>query len=356
MHAKEISFQTFRNIQLQTIALDAGVNVLCGQNAQGKTNALEGIYLFAQGRSFRTAREREYIAHNAQFCRLTLAYHADGRDQRSELCYLKNGRKGVKRNGVTLHKLSEFIGSFRAVMFCPEHLSLIKEGPALRRRFLDSAISQLDSRYLRAVQEYQKILAQRNRLLSSYPREEATVRDTLGLWDEQLAAAGELICTRRAEYTEQAQASAVQFFADMTDGGETPEFRYKEPRTKAELLAELAAHREKDLKFGTTNAGVHKDDIAVTLNGRDARAYASQGQQRSLALALKLAEASISEQRTGERPVLLLDDVLSELDDRRRQFVLTGITGGQVIITACEPELFHKVGGKIITVKNGVYQ
>lgn len=355
MQAKEITFEHFRNVERQSITLEPGINILCGDNAQGKTNALEGIYLFAQGRSFRTGKEREYIKQGEDYARLTLSYNGEGRDQRSELCYLKNGRKGVKRNGVTLKKLSEFIGSFRAVMFCPEHLSLIKEGPALRRRFLDGAISQLDSTYLRAVQTYHQVLAQRNKLLSSFPRDEGAVRDTLPIWDEQLASAGEIISERRARYTEKVAESAGIFFSEMTGGREKPAFRYREERDKAALLKLLSENRDKDLRFGTTNAGVHKDDIAVTLNERDARAYASQGQQRSLALAMKLAEAEISEKQTGERPVLLLDDVLSELDETRKKFVLTGINGGQVIITACEKEIFKGMTGKMITVENGSY-
>ena len=331
------------------------MNILIGDNAQGKTNALEAVYLFAQGRSFRTGKEREYIKHGADYARLSLSYHASGRDQRSELCYLKNGRKGVKRNGVTLSRLSEFIGSFRAVMFCPEHLDLIKEGPAMRRRFLDGAISQLDGSYLRAVQNYHKILAQRNKLLSTYPKDEGDIAATLPLWDEQLAFAGEIISEKRGAYTEEIGKSAAQFFAEMTQGKEKPEFRYRDVRTKDQLLAIFEANREKDLRFGTTNAGVHKDDITVTLNGTDARAFASQGQQRSLALSMKLAEAEYSEKSTGERPVLLLDDVLSELDENRKRFVLTGITRGQVIITACEKEIFRDMDGHFITVSNGIY-
>lgn len=355
MKANEIRLESFRNVQAGSIAFAPGINILVGDNAQGKTNALEAIYLFAQGRSFRTGKEREYIKQGADYARLSLSYTAAGREQKSELCYLKSGRKGVKRNGVTLSKLSEFIGSFRAVMFCPEHLNLIKEGPAMRRRFLDGAISQLDGAYLRAVQTYHKVLAQRNKLLSTFPRNEGAIAATLPLWDEQLAFAGSVISEKRAEYTEEIGKSAAVFFNEMTDGREKPSFRYKEPRTKEQLLRILEENREKDLRFGTTNAGVHKDDITVNLNGSDARAFASQGQQRSLALAMKLSEAEYSEQSTGERPVLLLDDVLSELDESRKRFILTGIKEGQVIITACEKEIFRGVDGNIITVEGGVY-
>ncbi len=355
MKARELYLESFRNIPLGRVSFTDGVNILIGDNAQGKTNSLEAVYLFAQGRSFRTAKEREYIMHGADYTRLCLSYNAAGRDQKSELCYLKNGRKGVKRNGVTLSRLSEFIGSFRAVMFCPEHLNLIKEGPAQRRRFLDGAISQLDGAYLRAVQNYHKILAQRNRLLSTFPRDEGAIAATLPLWDEQLAFAGAVISEKRAEYTENIGKSAAQFFSEMTSGKEKPDFRYREVRTKEQLLKLLEDNREKDLRFGTTNAGVHKDDITVTLNGADARAFASQGQQRSLALAMKLAEAEYSEISSGERPVLLLDDVLSELDEGRKRFILTGIKKGQVIITACEKEIFRGIDGNIITVDGGRY-
>lgn len=356
MRANKIELQSFRNVPTGVITFNDGINILIGDNAQGKTNALEAVYLFAQGRSFRTGKEREYIMHGADFARLSLYYNAAGREQKSDLCYLKNGRKGVKRNGVTLSKLSEFIGSFRAVMFCPEHLDLIKDGPAMRRRFLDGAISQLDGSYLRAVQNYHKILAQRNKLLSSYPKDEGAIAATLPLWDEQLAFAGEIISEKRGAYTEEIGKSAAEFFSEMTAGKEKPEFRYREVRTKEQLLALFEANRDKDLRFGTTNGGVHKDDITVTLNGTDARAFASQGQQRSLALAMKLAEADHSEKATGERPVLLLDDVLSELDETRKKFVLTGIKKGQVIITACEKEIFRDLSGNFITVEGGIYR
>jgi len=166
---------------------------------------------------------------------------------------------------------------------------------------------------------------------------------------------GAMISEKRAAYTEEIGKSAAQFFSEMTKGKEKPEFRYREVRTKEQLLSLFEANREKDLRFGTTNGGVHKDDITVNLNGNDARAFASQGQQRSLALSMKLAEAEYSEKSTGERPVLLLDDVLSELDEGRKRFVLTGITRGQVIITACEKELFAGMDGNIITVDGGVY-
>lgn len=355
MKARELTLQNFRNITAGRLTFSDGINILVGDNAQGKTNSLEAVYLFAQGRSFRTGKEREYIMHGADYTRLSLAFHSSGREQKSELCYLKNGRKGVKRNGVTLSRLSEFIGSFRAVMFCPEHLNLIKEGPAQRRRFLDGAISQLDGAYLRAAKNYHDILFQRNRLLSSFPRDEGVICATLPLWDEQLAFAGAVISEKRAEYTEEIGKSAAEFFKEMTAGRESPVFRYREPRSKEELLRLLEENREKDLRFGTTGAGVHKDDITVLLNGADARAFASQGQQRSLALAMKLAEAEYSERSTGERPVLLLDDVLSELDESRKRFILTGIKKGQVIITACEKEIFRDLDGNIITVENGVY-
>ncbi len=355
MQIDRILFEQFRNIERQTLTLSDGINVLCGDNAQGKTNALEGIFLFAQGRSFRTAKEREYIMEQKDYARLTADYHAQGRSQSAQMAFRKNGRKTVSRNRVPIRKMSEFIGSFRAVVFCPDHLSLVKDGPAMRRKFLDGAISQLDPIYLRAVQTYSALVARRNRLLLQYPGQQKTLFDTLDLLDAQMAAAGEKISEARAEYTEQVGQSAKRFFADMTGGAEQPEFVYRRPRTAKQLAVLFREHREKDLRSGTTNAGVHKDDIAITLNGYDARAYASQGQQRSLAIAIKLAETEISRKSTGERPVLLLDDVLSELDETRKNYILTGLLGGQIVLTACEPELVSKLSGNLIHVHSGTF-
>ena len=356
MLARKIVFEQFRNIERQTVTLTEGVNILCGDNAQGKTNALEGIFLFAQGRSFRTAKEREFLREGERFARLTLDYYGANREQCAQMVFQKNGRKSVYRNRVPMRKMSEFIGSFRAVVFCPDHLSLVKEGPAMRRRFLDGAISQLSPSYLRAMQTYSALLVRRNRLLGQYPRNEQTLGATLDVIDAQMADAGQIICTERAEYTEKISESARRFFAEMTGGAERPGFVYRQPRTAEELLAQFAENREKDLRMGTTLAGVHKDDIFITLNEKDARAFASQGQQRSLAIAIKLAETEISQSVTGERPVLLLDDVLSELDEGRKNYILTGLSGGQVILTACEPELFAGLSGNLIKVKAGRFE
>lgn len=355
MYAKKLVLKDFRNIDSACAEFEPGINILLGDNAQGKTNAMEGIYLFSLARSFRTTREREYIRDGQKNAYLSLDFYAQNRDQRAEIGYEKGGRKKTKRNGVTVTRMSEFVGVFRSVIFCPEHLSLVKSGPADRRRFLDYAISQLDSSYLRAQQTYTRALMQRNKLLLTLDSMGKSGENMLDIWDKKLAEAGGIISKKRAEYTESVKRYACGFFSDMTSGAERPCFEYRDERDEENILRLLHSVRERDIKLRTTSAGPHKDDISITLNGREARAYASQGQQRSLAVAMKLAEAGISGERTGEKPVLLLDDVLSELDEHRKKYILTSLRDGQIIISACEKDIFGQSSGNVINVKGGTF-
>lgn len=359
MIATKISFENYRNIEKADIALSEGLNVLYGDNAQGKTNALEGIYLFAQGRSFRTHKEREYIGPAQDSAYLALTFTGAAGPQQAEMRFFKNGKKSVRKNGVPERKMSEFLGAFRAVMFCPEHLNIVKAGPAERRRFLNEALSQLSSGYISALQRYNGVLAQRNRLLSRFYEDQKTVRQTIGLWNEQLAAEAAVISARRAEYVERLAGHVKGFFDEMTSGAEAPGLLYHGEKDKAAFVRQLEESFETDCRLGTTSRGVHKDDIVMTINGKDARAFASQGQQRSFALALKLSEAEISRGKTQEYPVMLLDDILSELDEKRKNFVLSGIRDRQVIMTTCDGKaagLTDQDGRKMIKVENGSYQ
>lgn len=355
MQIKELELHNFRNAEKEKIVFSEDINILCGENAQGKTNALEGIYLFAQGRSFRSAKDREFVSYGKDIAYLRLSFHSEGRDQVSEIRYNSAGKKSVRKNGVPIKKLSEFVGAFRAVVFCPEHLSMIKNGPHERRKFLDTALCQLFPSYIGALQRYNRVLEQRNRLLSRYFEKKEEYAQTIDLWNAQLAKEGAYISKKRAEYTEKLDNCAKELFESLTDKKEVPDFRYLEERDESELLALLEKNAERDKRTGTTNAGIHKDDIEIMLNSHNARSFASQGQQRSLALAMKLAEAEISAKMTGEYPVLLLDDVLSELDENRRKFVSEKIKKGQVIISACDKELFSGSGANIITVSKGRY-
>ena len=370
MICNSISFFGYRNLAAETVEFSPGVNVLWGDNAQGKSNVLEGIYFFARGRSFRGARERELIRFGEKFAGLSLTYKEEGAQYpvTLEADLPLAGKKVLRRGGARLSGLRELIGSFRAVLFCPLHLSLVGGGPALRRSFMDIALSQLYPGYLVSLSRYNRILAQRNALIKA--GEGAADRGMYEVYARQLAALGADIAARRHTYMEALQACVAEIFDRMTGEREIPSLSYSsgaKPEEDADadairrlgeekLYAALTGSIDREIRYGATLFGVHKDDIVLRLNGRDARSYASQGQQRSLALAMKLAEGEMSRKISGQYPVFLLDDVLSELDAGRRAFILQALTGRQIIVTSCEPGLFQTdaVGdARLLRVENG---
>ncbi len=357
MICTSVFYQNFRNIAEEKIDFSPETNLILGVNAQGKTNALEGMYLCAQGRSHRTAHEREFIRFGESFAQVSLNYRDARRDNQLAIRY-KGGRKGCQKNGVTLKKMSEFIGNFRAVLFTPEHLSIVKEGPALRRSFLDSALSQLSPGYVSSLQTYTRALMQRNKLLLAAQKGEVSGVEPLAeVWSMQLAKESAYLAKERDAYV-QALGEIVQtIFADMTVGKEVPTVEYHGMMDEAAFFARLTENLDREIRAGTTLYGIHKDDLTLTINGKEARSYGSQGQQRSLALAMKLAEGELSKKETGEYPVFLLDDILSELDATRKAYVLSGIRGKQVIMTACE-DLSTVLPGScnIIRCEGGKYQ
>ena len=365
MILKKVRYTNFRNIESAEMVFCPGVNLLCGDNAQGKTNALEGIYLFAAGRSHRTVHERDYIRFGEEFAKVEIDCENSVRPFSLEMRYLKNGRKFCKKNGLPLKKMSELIGNFRAVLFYPKHLSIVSEGPKERRAFIDGALAQTDPEYLSELQRFSAALAQRNRLLAEYPFHPENFEQTGDLWSQHLAASGEILSHKRAEYVEKGEKEVQAIFADMTGGGEKPELRYRTAMTKEEYMRLFEENRRKEIKAGSTLYGVHKDEVEILLNGKPARSFCSQGQQRSLAVAMKLAEGELSRKKTGEHPVYLLDDVFSELDEGRKRFLLSGLTGRQVLITCCDardaggiPEGVPKgvPEGQIIRVEAGRYE
>ncbi len=356
MICTQVSYENFRNIQGQTLRFSPETNLILGPNAQGKTNALEGMYLCAQGRSHRTTHEREFVRFGAPFARVELSYRDSRRDCQLSIRYA-DGRKGCTKNGVPIKKMSEFIGNFRAVLFTPEHLSIVKEGPALRRNFLDSALCQLSPGYVSSLQTYQRALMQRNKLLLSVQKgmtDEAQAAPLAEVWSVQMAHEAAYLSAYREEYVAQLDAMVKSVFADMTCGREVPAIAYEGRREESEFLALLTGSLDREMRVGTTLFGIHKDDLILSINGCDARSYASQGQQRSLALAMKLSEGELSKDATGEYPVFLLDDILSELDASRKSYILSGIRGRQVILTACE-DLSLSANTHIIHCHDGVY-
>ena len=363
MFVASVSYENFRNLAAAQVDFREGINVLWGDNAQGKSNILEGIYYFARGRSFRGAKERELVRFGADFARASLSFRREGyeADTTLEAALPLNGKKKLWRNGAPLSSAAEMLGSFRAVLFCPANLSVVSGGPAERRAFLDIALSQISGDYLACLRRYTKILAERNALIRRAGDGEPVSREEWEVYADGLAAQGVRIAAYRREYVRLLSDTVGRYFAEMSGGGEVPGVTYQshadadglpEPlchpgaadADPGPLRERLTANREREIAAGGTLWGTHKDDVVLTLNGRDARIYGSQGQQRSVVLAMKLAEAEIARQIGGETPVILLDDVFSELDEHRRRFILDtlaspGRGARQIIVTSCEPDV-----------------
>lgn len=372
MQCKKIKVENFRNIERAEVDFGPGVNLLLGDNAQGKTNLLEAISLMAIGKSFRGARDADLIRFGEDKATIALDYCDHIRDMKLTATLMAGRRRKMEQNGLPVAKMSELIGGLRVVLFCPEHLSIIKSGPELRRNFLDVAISQLKPVYMSALSRYNKILKERNRLLKEASENESARRvmeDTIDVWSEQLAREGAIIARYRVQYIQKMRESASVVFSDMTGGGEVPGFTYvgtahlpneedylDSAKTEKAFLELLTTSHAREIGAGYTLWGIHRDDIDITLNGVCARLFASQGQQRSLALAMKLSEGEICRESCSEHPVYLFDDVLSELDVRRRDYLTSRIHDKQVILTTCEPSEMKRLGeANVIRVQNGTF-
>ncbi len=357
MKVDKVTYKNFRNIEYAEVEPCPTVTAFTGKNGQGKTNGLEGIYLFARGRSFRTPRERELISFGCETGGITLSFTDERRRQEMSVVWNSKGKRICKKNGVTLKKMSELIGVFRAVLFCPQQLAIVNEGPSERRAFLDVAISQLDHTYLSALQRYYKILSQRNahikQIRERYDRHLTDADTTTAeVLSEQLCAEAETITSKRSEYVCELDAHIKNFFNDMTTGREKPDIRYQSETSPEELYTKLCSDFEREIRYGATLHGIHKDDIEIILDGHEARSFASQGQQRSIALSMKLGEGEISRSRTGEYSVFLFDDIMSELDIERRDYIVKEMEDRQVIITSCNP---LENAQREYTVEKGVY-
>ena len=361
MIVRRACYRNFRNITDAKIDFSPGVNVLYGGNAQGKTSAIEGIYICSSGRSHRTVHDNELIKHNETFGTVKIDFEDISRRRELELIFLKNGRKCCNIGDIPVKKTSEFIGIFKAVIFCPEHLSIIKQGPSSRRNFLDRSIAKDDKSYMEALQNYVGILVRRNKLLNDMMLGDMSSADTLDSWNIQLARYAAIISIKRHEYIKRLNEYLGYIFKDMTNGRETPNIVYNGGYSEEGLLKKLNAMRAREIKSGVTLCGIHKDDMGIYIDSKDARVYGSQGQQRSLAIALKLSEGEITRDISGQYPVYLLDDILSELDEKRRNYLISGFSTKenerQVIITCCDDSLLkNKKNANKIYVEKGSYK
>ena len=365
MYCKKIKLENFRNVEGAEVSFSEGTNILIGQNAQGKTNLLEAIFYASVGKSFRAAHSAEMIRFGADSALIDLDYNDATRDHNLKMRIFKDRQRRAERNGLKIEKMSELVGGFRSVLFCPEHLSLIKDGPALRRNYLDIAISRLYPLYMKTLQRYNYILKQRNALIKDAYTDRAAFDATAEIWSMKLAREAAIISKYRAEFLRRADVCVRDCFSDMTSERERAELRYiSSSHAEAEECFDAAAlearyldlftsNCEREIAAGATLWGIHKDDIDIRLNSKQARVYASQGQQRSLSLALKIAEGDICAEEFGDYPVLLLDDVLSELDSERRSYLTERLTDKQVIMTCCESSIEGDM--KLIRVEGGRY-
>ncbi len=363
MICRRIRVGDFRNIESADIEFSPGVNLLRGDNAQGKTNLLEAIYYITLGKSFRGASEAEMIGFSKPSAFVSLDFNDKYREQNLSVSFFRDKRRKFTQNGVSIYKMTDIVGVLRAVLFSPDNLSLIKSGPGERRSWLDTALCQSRPVYMQSLSKFNKLLKQRNRLLKDAEDDRRTFDETIGFWSEQLARESATLSRFRAEYVFRAAVGVERFFSEMTDERETPELSFSSScKLSAEdclnesavydaYLSLLTSNLEREIAVGSTLWGAHKDDIDIRLNGRSARDYASQGQQRSLALAMKLSEGEICREECGEYPVFLLDDVLSELDGKRRSYLLNEIVDRQVIMTGCDES--HSGGAKIVRVEGG---
>jgi len=373
MQLQSIELHHYRNYESLQLQIGAGVNIFIGPNAQGKTNLLEAIHVLALTKSHRTSKDRELIAWNGQTAIIRAELERRYGNLKLELQLSAQGKK-AKLNGLEQRKLSGFVGSLNVVLFAPEDLDIVKGAPGVRRRFMDMEIGQVHPAYLYDHQQYQRILQQRNNYLKS-TNSSAAQADLLAVWNEQLATYGVKMMQRRKNFIYHLQQWAEKIHSGITAGTEKLEVAYKpsfgyegvsggEPEDPTSLfqqfMIKLTQNKEQEFRRGMTLIGPHRDDLAFAINGKDVQSFGSQGQQRTAALSLKLAELELMREEIGEYPILLLDDVLSELDQKRQtQLIETFQSRVQTFITTTGLEsvnmgrlrdaaVFHVQGGALM--------
>lgn len=331
MVIKKIYLENFRNYEKQEIYLNENINVFYGNNAQGKTNIIEALYYSALGRSFRTYRDAELIKFEKDMAKINVFYEKNNRDNEIEIILKKSEKKTIKLNHIKVNKNSELLGNLNIVIFSPDDIIILKQGPQLRRKFLDILISQLKPNYVHILGEYNKVLDQRNAVLKS------KMTDTIEIWNEQLANLAEKVYQYRKMYIDKLQEKLEKVHPMVTNSKENIKILYKTKFTsKADFLKLLEKNLQVDLFKGYTGTGVHRDDFEIYINNNLLNIYGSQGQHRTSILSLKIAEMEILKEEVGENPVLLLDDVTSELDLERIRLIFSRIKEYQVFITCTD--------------------
>ena len=334
MFIKKIQMLNYRNYKSLNITLGKNVNVFMGDNAQGKTNILEAIYYCAFAKSHRTSKDKELINWDSENAYISVLVGKDRLDKNIDINILKDGRKAIRINKIKVSKIGELFGNFNVVMFSPEDLRIIKDSPGVRRRFIDMELCQLDSKYYYNLVQYNKILNERNVLLKNKKLD----KDILDIYDIQLAKFGSDIIKERLKYINKLNYYGKNIHSDISSGKEDVEFKYISTIRDFENIESnfyelLSRNRSKDIDKGSTSVGPHRDDFTVLINDIDTKSFGSQGQQRSAVLTIKFSSLKIIKELTSEYPVLLLDDVLSELDFNRKRYILSTIGEIQTIIT-----------------------
>lgn len=356
MIIKSLELSNFRNYNFLNMEFDSGTNILYGDNAQGKTNILEAIFVSATTKSHKSSKDKDIVNFKEEEAHIRTYLEKEGIETRVDMHLRKSKSKGIAIDGVKLKKAAELLGILNVIFFSPEDLSIIKNGPSERRKFMDLELCQLDKIYFYNLSKYNKILVQRNNLLKQIKSNPSLI-DTLDIWDEQLVNYGINIIKKREEFIVLLNKIIYQIHQKLTGGLEKIKVEYDPSVKEKEFHKELSKKRELDLKNLYTYVGPHKDDISFYVNGIDIRKFGSQGQQRTAALSLKLAEIELVKKIINDTPILLLDDVLSELDKNRKNYLLDSINDVQTIITCTGLDEF--INGrihvnKIFEVNNGV--
>ena len=358
MIIKSLELENYRNYKNLCIEFDEGTNIFTGENAQGKTNILEAVYLCSTTKSHKGSKDNEIINFGSEEGHIRSKINKKEEEIRIDIHLRKSKSKIIALNLEKLKKTSELIGILNVVLFSPEDLNIIKGGPSYRRSFIDMQICRLDSSYVFNLSNYNKIIDQRNKLLKDIYFQPA-LRETLFIWDSQLQSYGSQVIKKRREFVKELNDIVKEIHYKLTGQKEFLDIRY-EPDTEEDKIEEtLKENAEKDLKSKITSCGPHRDDFIININGMDARKYGSQGQQRTAALSLKLAEIEIIKKNTNDNPIFLLDDVLSELDSNRQNMLLESISNIQTIITCTGLDDFVNERFKIdrvFDVHNGIVE
>ncbi len=350
MIVKKISFKNFRNLAEGEIIPCENVNIICGENAQGKTNITEALWLFTGAKSFRGAKDSEMISFGFSNAKLSMDFISGGIERNAEISI--NVRRSAYLDGKKLRNAASLAGNLCAIVFSPSDLEVVKNGPSLRRRFLDIAIGQLYPQYIDVLRDYTRAVTQRNTLLKE--SEGSPDIAMLDVFEKEISQNGSKIIEYRTEYCKNLTPHLSEIYSGLSGKREDLEAKYIPICSSKNLAEELIKARKRDLYSGVTSVGPHRDDLDFRINSVSARTFGSQGQQRSVAIALKLAEAKTLKEIIGEEPVAILDDIMSELDPGRQNYILNNITERQVFITCCDPSNIKNLAkGKIFTVSAG---